>query len=122
MRTFEVSLNGKKLCTAGVGDDGVLTAAVHSVYRKGRDRKELLRLDVSGAISSTGEQVFWQIRRLRGGDEIRVRIAEGEVASRHRRPPPIDPAQLAEKAEKYLENAAKRRGWKIVKPTKSRAK
>ncbi len=35
MRAFRVYLNGKKLCVAGVGDDGVLSAIVDCVGRSG---------------------------------------------------------------------------------------
>jgi hypothetical protein len=50
MRAFEVSLNGKKLCLAGIGDDGVLTAIVDWVT--GRDRADLF-LEVGGLVSPT---------------------------------------------------------------------
>ncbi len=123
MRTFEVSLNGKKLCTAGVGDDGVLTVIVGSVSRKSARRgQEDLWLDVGGLVRSREEGILWQHRRLRCGDEIRVKVAEAEAVSKPRRPKPADPALLAKAHEKNLENEAKRLGWKIVKPNKSLAK
>jgi hypothetical protein len=34
MKCFEVTINGKKVCTAGVGDDGVFTAIVALVKAK----------------------------------------------------------------------------------------
>lgn len=125
MRTFDVLLNGKKVCTAGVGDDGVLTVIVSSVHQRGevtnrknsRRGKEDLRLDVGGLISSTAEDVRWQNRRLRAGDEVRIRIAEAELASKPKRRERADPTLVARAEEKYLENAAKRLGWKIVKPS-----
>lgn len=33
MKCFEVTINGEKVCTAGVGDDGVLTSIVSFVKR-----------------------------------------------------------------------------------------
>ena len=124
MRTFEVSLNGKKLCNAGIGDDGVLTVIVRSHIRgTSRRGKEDLRLDVGGLIGSTMEYLHWQeYRRLRRGDEIRIKVAEAAVASKPSRREREDPTLGAKAEAKYLENAAKRLGWKIVKPTKSRAK
>src|SRR6476660_3386964 len=104
MRTFEVLLNGKKLCTAGVGDDGVLTAIVSSVHRRGEAAlsredsgagKDGLRLDVGGLITSTAEQVRWQNRRLHMGDEIRIRIGEAALASKPHRRERTDPAFVA---------------------------
>jgi len=118
MPTFEVSLNGKKLCTAGVGDDGVLTVIVMSQIRGISQRaKEDLRLDVGGLIGSTREYLDWQKqRKLRLGDEIKIKIAEAEVASKPRRREREDPTFGAKAEARYLENAARRLGWKIFRP------
>jgi len=52
MRAFEVHLNGKRLCVAGIGEDGVLTAIITDVARKdGND----LDLTVGGLVSRTGD-------------------------------------------------------------------
>jgi hypothetical protein len=107
MRTFEVFLNGKKVCTAGVEDDGVLTAIVSSVRRRvdATDRKQSgrgkdeLRLEVGGLISSTLEHVRWQNRALRAGDEVRIRIGEAELASKPGRRKRAAPPALAGRAE-----------------------
>src|ERR1700686_3917331 len=56
MRAFEVSVNGEKLCLAGIGDDGVLTTIVTWAGRQG-DRD--LFLQVGGLISRTKEHVHW---------------------------------------------------------------
>jgi hypothetical protein len=37
MRAFEVYLNGKRLCTAGIGDDGVMNTMIDHVIGDGRD-------------------------------------------------------------------------------------
>jgi hypothetical protein len=70
MRAFKISLNGKKLCLAGIDRDGVLTAIVNSVTGNGR---EDLFLEVGGLVSKTDEHVKWiNQKRLRVGDRIRV--------------------------------------------------
>jgi len=56
------------------------------------------------------------------GDEVRIRIAEACLASKPSRRERADPALAANAEEKYLENAAKRLGWRIVKPGRSQAK
>ncbi len=130
MRTFEILLNGKKLCTAGVEDDGVLTAIVSSVHGRGEATnrkhagrgKDDLRLEVGGLIRSTTEQVRWRNRALRVGDDVRIRIGEAELASKPSRRERTDPALVAKAKKKYLENAAKKLGWKIVKPGGLRTK
>ncbi len=117
MKTFEVLLNGKKLCTAGVGDHGVLTAIVSS--RDCERGKGETRLEVGGYVESTGEHIRWQSRRVRAGDDVRIRIAESELASKPSRRERADPTLIAKAEEKYLEKAAARLGWKIIKPKKS---
>jgi hypothetical protein len=130
MLTFDVLLNGKKVCTAGVGGDGGLTAIVSCTIRRGeganrknsRPVNDESRLYVGGSNNSTAEYIRWQDRRLRVGDEVRIRIGEGELASKPRRRERADPAWVAEAEAKYLEKAAKRLGWTIVKPGRSRTK
>jgi hypothetical protein len=56
MRAFEVSLNGKKLCLAGISDDGVLTAVVNWVPRKGKGDPFL---QVGGLVGPSDEHVSW---------------------------------------------------------------
>jgi hypothetical protein len=128
MRTFEIFLNGRKLCDAGVGDSGVLTAIVTWRFRQGekvkgsRRTQNDLRLDVAGLNELTAEDIRWGNRPLRIGDEVRIRIGETERVTRPASRKRSDPA-LVEKAEKkYLENAAKRHGWKILKPSQPRTK
>jgi hypothetical protein len=90
MRAFEIHLNGKRLCTAGVGDAGVLTAIVRSDLRPHQvsTRKhssradEQLGLDVGGFDSSTSEHVDWKTPRLRRGDEILIRIIDANVVDK----------------------------------------
>ena len=71
MPTFEVYLNGKWLCLGGIGDDGVLTAIANWVV--GRGRRDM-RLSVGGLISTSDEHVGWPNRKLRVGDEIKIKI------------------------------------------------
>ena len=51
MRAFRIYLNGKKLCLAGIGDDGVLSAIVNWVAT---DREGDLFLHVGGLLSPSG--------------------------------------------------------------------
>ncbi len=41
MRGMEVHLNGNKLCTAGIGIDGVLNTTVNVLSRKGEYHMEM---------------------------------------------------------------------------------
>lgn len=88
MICFEVHINGMRVCTAGVGEFGVLTstlgwARIHPARRPQcgakDDESADLFLTVGGLTSSgkdSGEHLWWlEHQRLQVGDEIMIRIA-----------------------------------------------
>ena len=91
MKCFEVTINGEKVCTAGIGDDGVLTSIVSFVMRSNtsdkagespNDKSESLDLRVGGLANreaSATEHVEWLHQGLTVGDEIVIRIIEATV-------------------------------------------
>ena len=89
MNCFEVTINGEKVCTAGIGDYGVLNTVLSFVGGKEssdptadtdhRTPSESLELNVGGVATSTigaSEHVEWLQRDLMVGDEIVMRIIE----------------------------------------------
>ena len=111
MRAFKVSLNGKNLCLAGIGHDGVLSTTVNSVTGDGR---EDLFLEIGGLISHTDEHVKWiNQRRLRMGDRIRVHIVDTASADRPKKRYRITPAQRLRTQKRYVRMMAKQLGWTI---------
>jgi hypothetical protein len=70
MRAFEIHLNGKRLCTAGVGDAGVLTAIVHSDPRANE-----LGLSIGGF--DTSSQNTWIGKLL--GFAVAMRSSSGSL-------------------------------------------
>jgi hypothetical protein len=116
MRAFEVSLNGKRLCLAGVGDDGVLSAIVNWVTRKGTGD---LFLEVGGLISPAHEHVSWETqRRLRMGDSIRVKVVDASSVDRPKKRKKSDPAVLLKARKRYVRKMAQQLGWKTVVQSK----
>jgi len=117
MRAFDVYLNKKRLCVAGIGDAGVLTAVLDQVIGKGRN--ELL-LRVAGLVSSTGEHLDWTDVNLKVGDEVRVKIIKSASADKPRKRSRRDPTQDVRAQKRYVREMAKKFAWKIkVRPTKS---
>jgi hypothetical protein len=117
LRAFEVYLNGKKLCVAGIGHDGVLSAIVNWVAKE--ERRDLF-LEVGGLVSPTRERVAWIGQNpLHVGDEIQVRIVERRTvdkpAKRYQSDSPRE-RRVLEKA--YVRAMAKKFGW----PVKARSK
>ncbi len=120
MRAFEVSLNGKKLCLAGIGEDGVLSTIVNWVARKGRGD---LFLEVGGLVSPVDEHVAWiKQKPLLVGDKIQVRIVQtasvDEPKTRHRE----DPAVRLRSQKRYVRRMAGQVGWKVQARTHRRKK
>jgi hypothetical protein len=80
MIAFEVSLNGKRVCLAGIGNNGVLSQHVTWVGRKGV-RSPLPRLHVGGLDTETDEHVVWaedSIPTLKKNDVVTIRIVDVE--------------------------------------------
>ena len=81
MQCFEVMINGKKACTAGVGNDGVLTAILALVKQqhrssdesreRGGSKSESLDIRVGGLANiepGTSEHLEWLHQDLSVGD------------------------------------------------------
>jgi hypothetical protein len=89
MIAFEVTINGKAICTAGVGEFGYTATDVlwdkrNPAHRpKGARKKqwedELLYLRVSGLVAHDErlrERLDWSSKSLSAGDRIVIRIVE----------------------------------------------
>jgi hypothetical protein len=103
MIAFEVTLNGNRVCTAGVDDFGVLSTILTWVRRRpelsrdGNTIEEELTAEVSALDSRdpiAGEHLKWLSERLRVGDSISIRIVDVEkvdaAISRYRNDPEVD--------------------------------
>ena len=85
MICFQVEINGKKFCTAGVGEFGVMTTVLSLVRNRQQTRSAAedtpqTQLKISGTTSlsdSVDENVDWASSSLYVGDEIRITIADG---------------------------------------------
>jgi len=102
MHTFEVYLNKKRLCIAGIDADCVLSTVVNYVNLK----TERLHLHVGGLNTLTDEHVRWQDRNLRVGDEIRIRIANRKRADIPVKRFPRDPSKELEVQKHYVREYA----------------
>jgi hypothetical protein len=91
MIAFDVYLNGKKLCRAGINETGVLTGHVMWLVqrKKGNRRKSLpAYMDVSVTGLETFEEedagmhLRWANRRLKVGDSVRFVVVEAAKVDR----------------------------------------
>ena len=92
MKCFEVTINGERVCTAGVGDDGALTTIVSFVKRntasdetggsQNNNYSESLNLRVGGLANrepGVTEHLEWLHQDLAVGDEIIIRITHAST-------------------------------------------
>ncbi len=119
MLAFEVYINGKKKCTAGIRGPGVLTATLCWVFRESgsRRKRQQLKLGVSGLISRSDEHPQWLQRDLQRRDEVTIRIIEATKVDKPKKRLRLraTPAQIKHRKQAIVQRLAKEFGWKIQK-------
>src|SRR5215468_6357800 len=118
MLAFEVYINGKKKCRAGIAGPAALSAVVGWVLRNPKERRlrrKELNLGVGGLVSGSDEFREWLERDLRVGDEVTIRIIETATVDkpRKRRRMRATPAVIRRNKQAHLKRLAKELGWKI---------
>jgi hypothetical protein len=79
MKAFLVRVNGKRICKAGVGPNGVLTTIVHWVGDgKRRSAEGYFGFSVGGIDGRTEEHVDYDTPNLTVGDKISIEIMESD--------------------------------------------
>ena len=97
---FEVILNGTRICTAGAGDDGTLSAIVSFVGI----RKEL-ELEIGGLVDEA--HLDWAVpKKLAVGDEITVRVVHTDQP---------DPPTRSRRDDRALVEAGERKYYERLK-------
>ena len=112
MHAFRILLNGKRICVAGIGDDGVLSTTI--TYVPFRKRRET-RLHVGGLVLPQNEHVRWNQVNLHTGDEVRLKIIESKVVDKPRVRFPRDVEAEAKSEERQLRRLAEKYGWTLRK-------
>ena len=118
MRAFEVCVNNNKMCVAGIGEDGVLTAIVGLATGKGPME---LHLHVGGLVSPSQEHVTWvKSTPLHLGDKIHIHLVKAPTVDDPKTREQTDPAKDLQARKDYVRAMAKHLGWKIqASPRKS---
>jgi hypothetical protein len=117
MLCFDVYVNGRRLCRAGVGSGGT-TAILHcsagsrrSAGARGRSKRDQVDLDVGGLFSPRPEENHfpkWVARRLKLGDEVLIRLVEARKADHPKRTDVETRAWVAELERAYYERMRKK--------------
>jgi len=121
MRAFDVQVNGRKLCLAGVGTDGAFAAIIDHVIRGGRNQIHIRVGGLRGVQDGPDEHVEWASRNLRTGDEITFGIVETDSVDRPKNRERVIPGERRRNDEKLRRTLAKKLGWKVVARPKRRS-
>jgi hypothetical protein len=122
MIAFEIYLNDQKLCRAGIGDSGVLSAIVTwaATTMSTGTRNENLFLNMGGLVNPEGNHVLWiNQKALAPGDKIQIDIVEADSIEEHQRRELEEDARLRKAKEDQVRRSAKELGWKLEEPPKS---
>ena len=113
MTVFDVYLNGRKMCRAGVGNEGVLTALVswahvqppRATRTRGRARNET-QLQVGGLAHDTHRT--WVGRKLKPGDRVTVSVVKADTFDQPARLESSNPARREEQERRYYERLTRK--------------
>ena len=83
---FEVTINGKKVCTAGIGAPGDLQINTIWVLRHSQEdltgipgtADESVGLSIGGKAYAVPEYLHWPYTHLKAGDEVVIRVVDRE--------------------------------------------
>jgi hypothetical protein len=117
MLCFDVYVNGRRLCRAGV-ESGGTSAILHcsagsrlSAVARGRSRRDQVDLDVGGLFSPRPEEYHfpkWVARRLKLGDEVTIRLVQARKADHPKRTDVETRAWVEERERAYFERLKKK--------------
>jgi hypothetical protein len=123
MIAFEISIDGRKTCTAGVSDLGVTSVMASWVRRVSRDPtsgepipgrfEEELTLDVGGLThdpDGASVNLRWLQQSLQVGQLITVAVVETEEADSPRTRDREDPTWIAQRKREYYERLKREYG------------
>lgn len=86
MTAFEIRINGKKVCTVGLNEPGVVSTIVswlRGVQRKkGSRTAERTDIRIGGLNSRTETHYTWLTRGLRVGDEVKLNVVTKKKVDR----------------------------------------
>ena len=109
MRAYEVFLNGKRLCLAGIGKHGYVSAYITYVSEQNETD-----IDIVGLVASKRLYVRWTRRPLRTGDEVRIKIVDRKTVDKFKKIGHVDTQdRVTELQKRMVRRMAKEFGWEM---------
>jgi hypothetical protein len=116
MTAFEIYINGRKKCTVGIKEAGVV--ALNVTWVRGTGKKKVAEdphFRVSGLISRTHTHVDWLQQQLKTGDEVKIVVVEKAKVDRPNKRRTESKVIREKREREYIEMKAAKFGWKITK-------
>jgi hypothetical protein len=116
MLAFEIHINGKRRCLAGIANDGVVSAILSWVGRSRAERglpKDDVSLQVGGLDSLRREQMDWLQQSLAAGDEVMIRVVDVRKVDAPLKKSRESVGDIKRNQKAYVRRMAKQFGWKI---------
>jgi hypothetical protein len=115
MRAYDVFLNGKRLCVAGIGSDGYISAYI--TYRSEPNDNWI---DVMGFDNRKKLYVRWMRANLRSGDEVLLKIVDRKSVDKYKAIRRHDEKKDLESLERNVRETAKGLGLEVREKRKAR--
>ena len=115
MRAFDIYKNGRKICSAGIPEPGVVTASVTWVTDSSAAEREDMDFCVGGLISRTHTFIDWARRPLKEGDELKIIVTQKSEVSKPKKERTKTEAERQSQKLIYLKRLAKELGYEIRK-------
>ncbi|MCW0219024.1 MAG: hypothetical protein OJI67_11940 [Prosthecobacter sp.] len=127
MIALKIAHNGQPVCTAGIGDLGVISSHVtwvHSLnYRTEPDGEPTERVDltmhIGGLHTPLNEHRTWDTPEIEVGDTITVQVVETDDISPHAETRSGDQLRDEKKERDYVRRKASEFGWTIIEESSS---
>jgi hypothetical protein len=113
MRAYEVFLNGKKLCVAGIGGDGYISAYITYVSEGNNTWIDVLGLD-----NRKKKYVQWTRTKLHTGDEISLKVVDRKSVDKYKTIRRHDEKKDIGSTKRENRRLAEALGWEIVEKRK----
>jgi len=115
MRAYEVFLNGKRLCVAGIGNDGYISA-----YVTYQSDPNATWIDVMGLENRKKLYVRWTKTNLQVGDEVLLKIVDRKSVDKYKVIRRHDEKRDLESMKRDVREKAKALGLEIREKRKAK--
>ena len=106
MLCFEISVNGEKLFTAGVGEFGVLTSVLSWARTQPEEPQQEAgegKLYLSAGGLKDQEHSEWLRQKVNVGDAVTIKIIESAISDEPQTKERVDPEQEKQRRREYYE-------------------